>query len=352
MIRLTRSIPIAALAALLAAGCASGPKSSPELADAFVPAMEIASDESLVYVIRQKTMMGAGMPLYVGLDDKIVADLKAGTYAYFKVKDGIHTVSVEQSTPVKWLRVDRRAGEIIFLYFQYDRGVFSEVEAGLGKSLVMQLAPCKPFTKDFDASALADSLVNPSLVGLDLVKAGGPEVKPDAESAVVTFYRAKNLASNKTIAVWSDKEFLGNVQVKSALRAKVPAGRHLFYSGVGWTDDDMIAWLKDSSKPSGKNAWVTAELTAGKEYFVNLEAGYTKFGLAVVLSASKPDAATKSTVSSLKSLVLDGDAIAGSVRDRLDAAIPELEKTMSEDKVKLLFAKGVELKAEDGSAAD
>lgn len=335
---------LAALAALLAAGCASGPKSSPELAAKFVPAMETAGDECLVYVIRQKTMVGAGMPLYLGLDSKIVANLAAGTYHCFKLKDGIHTVSLEQNVPSYWARLDRRAGQIVFLYFQYDRGVFSEVDAELGKTLVAQTKPCAPWTKDWDSSALAESLVNPSLVGLELMKAGGPEVAPDAENAVVTFYRTKDLTADKGVAVWCDREFLGNLPPKAAFRAKVGAGRHLFYSGARWSDDDMIAWLKDSSKASGKNAWVTAELEAGKEYFVNLESGYAKFGLAVVLAAGKPDGATKSKVAALKPLVLDEGAIDETIRERLEAAKAQLETAMSDSTVKALFDKGIELK--------
>jgi hypothetical protein len=338
------ALVLAALAALLLAGCASGPKSSPELAAKFAPAMEIADDETLVYVIRQKTMVGAGMWLYVGLDDKIVADLGQGTYTYFKVQDGIHTVCVEQNDPLNWVRVDRRPGQIVFLYFQYDKGTFSEIDPELGKTLVMQTKPCAKFTKDWTASALADSLVNPSLVGLALVKEGGPEVKPDAENAVVTFYRTKDLTNDKGVAVWCDREFLGNVPSKSAFRAKVSAGRHLFYSGARWGDDDMLAWSKDTSKATGKNAWVTAELEAGKEYFVNLESGYGKFGLAVVLAAAKADGATKAKVAALKSFVLDEGAIDETVRERLDAAKGQLETAMSDSSVKILFAKGIELK--------
>jgi hypothetical protein len=338
------ALVLAALAALLAAGCASGPKSSPELAAKFVPAMEIAGDESLVYVIRQKTMMGAGMPLYLGLDSKIAADLASGTYFCFKLKDGIHTVSLEQNVAFNWVRVDRRAGQIVFLYFQYDRGIFSEVDAELGKTLVAQTKPCAPWTKDWDCSALSESLVNPSLVGLELMKAGGPEVVPDAEHAVVTFYRTKDLTADKGVAVWCDREFLGNLPPKAAFRAKVGAGRRLFYSGARWSDDDMIAWLKDTSKASGKNAWVTAELEAGKEYFVNLESGYGKYGLAVVLAAAKPDDATKAKAAALKQLVLDEGAIDQAIRERLDAAKGPLETAMSDSSVKLLFNKGIELK--------
>jgi hypothetical protein len=306
--------------------------------------MEVASDETLIYVIRQKTMLGAGMWLYVGLDDKIVADLSQGTYACLKVKDGIHTVCVEQNNPLNWVRVDRRPGQIVFLYFQYDRGSLSEVDAELGKTLVMQTKPCAKFTKDWDSSALSESLVNPSLVGLDLMKAGGPEVAPDGESAVVTFYRTKDLTADKGVAVWCDREFLGSLPPKAAFRAKVSAGRHLFYSGARWSDDDMIAWLKDSTKASGKNAWVTAELEAGKEYFVNLESGYGKFGLAVVLAAAKPDDATKAKAAALKQLVLDEGRIDPTIRERLDAAKGPLETAMPDSSVKLLFNKGIELK--------
>jgi hypothetical protein len=338
------ALALAALAALLAAGCASGPKISPELAAKFVPAMEIAGDETLVYVIRQKTMVGAAMPLYVGLDDKIVADLGQGTYVCLKLKDGIHTVSLEQNVTFNWARVDRRPGQIVFFYFQYDRGVFSEVEAELGKTLVAQTKPCAAWTKDWDSSALSESLVNPSLVGLELMKDGGPEVAPDAEHAVVTFYRTKDLTNDKGVAVWCDREFLGNLPAKAAFRAKVSPGRHLFYSGARWSDDDMIAWLKDSKKASGKNAWVTAELEAGKEYFVNLESGYGKFGLAVVLAAAKADGATKAKVSALKTFVLDESAIDETIRERLDAAKGPLETAMSDASVKILFDKGVELK--------
>jgi hypothetical protein len=343
---------LAGLAALTAAGCASGPKPSSELAAKFAPAMEIGPDESLVYVIRQKTMMGAALPLYVGFDDKIVADLGAGTFASFKVPKGIHTFSLEQPNAFSWLPVDLRASETIFLYYQYDRNLFSEIDSELGKTLAMQLKPCKAMTEDFDSSALADSLINPSLVGLTLMKEGGPEAKAGAESAVVTFYRTKELSTDKGIAIWCDGEFLGNLPAKRAFSAELSAGRHLFYSGARWTDDDMVAWLKDVTKSSGKNAWVTAELEAGREYYVNLEAGVGKFGLAVVLAASNADGATKSKVAALKPLTLDEGAITETVRARLEAAAPEIAKVMSEDKVKLLFAKGVELKPEDGSPAE
>jgi len=336
------------LSMLLAAGCASGPSVDSGLASKFAPSMEIGEGESLVYVIRQKTMLGAGMPIYIGFDDKIIADLKSGTYVVANVPKGIHTFSVEQRDAFKWLAVDDRSGEIVFLYFRYDNNSFAEIDPELGKTLVMKSKAAKAFDKDFLCFALDDSILNPSLVGLSLMKEGGAEIQPDAEHAVVTFYRTKALVQDDGVAVWCDKEFIGNLPVKHAFRAKIPAGRHLFSSTARWTDTEMADWLGNVTKSTGKNTWVSAELEAGKEYLVNLESGIGNFGRAVAMDPAKPDDKTKATIASLKGLVLDESAITDKVRARLEAAREKLDSRMPESTVKLIFEKGIELDASYG----
>ncbi len=351
IIRATRALSLSATilgATLLAASCASGPAANPELAARFAPAVEIGPDESLVYVIRQKTMIGAGMPIYIGCDDKIVANLKSGSYVVAKIPAGIHTFSVEQPDAFKWLPVDGRSGQVAFLYYRYDNNTFAEIDPELGKTLVAKSKAAKPFDKDFLCFALEDSLLNPSLVGLSLMKEGGAEIEPDAEHAVVTFYRSKSLIQDDGVAVWCDKEFIGNLPAKHAFRAKIPAGRHLFSASVRWTDTEMADWLDKVTKSTGKNAWVSAELEAGKEYLVNLESGIGNFGRAVTMAASKPEEKTKATVDSLKGLVLDESAITEAVRARLEAARVKLDGRLPESTVAIIFNKGIELDSSYG----
>jgi hypothetical protein len=342
-------IALALFASLVVLGCASAPAADPLLMEKFVPALTVSEGETLVYVLRQKTYAGSALPLYVGVDDKIVADLDMGTYTFFKLPRGIHTVSAEQSVPLSWIRLDNRDEDVIFIYFKYETGELTELDAGTGKTTVMKYKPCKPMETEYGSSALADSLVNPSLVGLDLMKESGAEMKPDAESAVVTFYREKGTNAQRQVSIWGDREFLGTLPVRSQFSVKLPAGRHLFYTGIGTTDDDTIAILKDPTKKTGKNTWVTADLAAGKRYFVRLDVGLSgSFGYQVALSAAKADAATKATVASLKALVTDSARIDETVRARLEAAKTELAKKTSDDIAKLLFSRPLNLNPADG----
>ena len=68
-------IALALFASLVVLGCASAPAADPLLMEKFVPALTVSEGETLVYVLRQKTYAGSALPLYVGVDDKIVADL-------------------------------------------------------------------------------------------------------------------------------------------------------------------------------------------------------------------------------------------------------------------------------------
>ena len=83
------------LATFALSGCgAANLTADLELNKGFNAPVSPGEGETVVYVIRQPSMLGAARGLYVGLNDKLIKNIGSGRHCYFVIKDGVNTLNL------------------------------------------------------------------------------------------------------------------------------------------------------------------------------------------------------------------------------------------------------------------
>ncbi len=270
-------------------------------------------DETAVYVIRKKSMVGAARKVWVGVNDQVLANLGSGKVAYFKVPAGINTINlVQEKIPLAYLSLDDRGGETVYLYYLYLKGQLDEIDQAEGKALVRKSKRMPDIGDPRPNDGYPQGLLNPGYLDLELMKAADMGVEPDAEHAAITFIRGKNSLEQLRFGIWGEDRFLGNLGAQSFLEIKVPAGEHMFF---GLSEQ----W-----------AVLRAEVAAGKRYYVRVEAGRGRWKARLELLAGDarlPQSELDTWLATSKRLALDESAITDTIQKRLDAALPLIAAT-------------------------
>jgi len=103
--------------------CSSIPKADPTLVGQYKSPISIGEQETLIFVIRQDTVLGAAQGLWVACNDRYIADLSAGSYTYFKTKADINTINLRQmQIPIFFKNVDFCPGEKVFALLSMPKG--------------------------------------------------------------------------------------------------------------------------------------------------------------------------------------------------------------------------------------
>lgn len=239
----------------LATGCATTYKVEPELVADFKPESTPKSDDTYVYVIRQENFQGGGRSVWVALDDEVVGRLGSGEHMLIKTKAGIHTVNLVQSlVGFGYQEVDNRDGETVFLYFSIGEGM-KEVDADLGKSMVMQTKQSAPIDEVTHNDGYDNGLLNPSRLGIATMTKADELLTPSADNAVVTIFRDKDLIAEIPFGIWNQDGWIGDLKGGEYTQVQLAPGKHRFI-GLG----ESYAALE-------------AMLEAGKEYIVQLHIG-------------------------------------------------------------------------------
>ncbi len=242
--------------ALSLTGCATTYKADPKLVAKYQAPPPPAADQTHVYVVRGSNFQGGARGLWVAVNDKVVADLPNGSHVLLKLPAGINTVHGVQGTAgVGFCAVDNRPGETVFLQFDYAKGKTVEVARDLGVSMVMQTKAVAPLAEPRRNDAYDNLLLNPGALGLDLVTQGGEALAPDAQSAVVTFYRGGGVTAELSYSIWSDSAYLGSLTGNSYFQVRLPPGSHTFVAR------------------SERFSIVRADLEAGKHYAIDQSVG-------------------------------------------------------------------------------
>tara|TARA_R110002167_G_scaffold289738_1_gene494815 strand:+ start:155 stop:1150 length:996 start_codon:yes stop_codon:yes gene_type:complete len=211
------------------AGCATSYKVEPSLIKNF-QAKDVPEDKTGVYVIRGSNFKGGGRGLWVAINDKVVADLPNGSHVYLELDAGMNTLHfVQNLAGFGYLNLDDRDGEMVFAKFDY--GVTSkteELEPELGKTIVMQTDLVQPLTEARKNDAYDNLLINPSAVGYKFMNEGGEQLAPDAEHAVVTFYRPDKSIKEVNFDIWNQDGFIGSTTGGHYFSVKLKAGEHNF----------------------------------------------------------------------------------------------------------------------------
>ncbi|KAB7619607.1 hypothetical protein [Alkalilimnicola sp. S0819] len=244
-----------ALLGALASGCATTYQVDPKLVADFEPEMQPADDETLIYLIRQDNFQGGARAVWVALDEEVVGKVGSGEYTVFKTKADVHTVNlVQQRVGFGYQPVDDRAGKTVFLYFAIPEGM-SEVDADLGKSMVMQTRRAADYTDSAPNQGHDNGLLNPGRLGLETMVEADSSLEPDADSAVLTVFRDKDLIGQIPFGIWHESGWLGDLHGQQYTQTRLEPGTHRFLA------------LGESY------AALEAELEAGKEYFIQLHVG-------------------------------------------------------------------------------
>jgi hypothetical protein len=219
-----------ALVVTLLAGCgAMKYKVEPSLIEGF-QTKDVPKDKTGVYVIRGSNFYGGARGLWVAINDKVVADLPNSSHVYLELDAELNTLHFVQALAgFGYLNLDNRAGETIFAKFDY--GVTNkteELEPELGKTIVMKTKEVQPLTEARRNDAYDNQLINPSTVGYNFMKEGGEQLVPDAEHAVVTFYRPDKLIKEVNFDIWNQDGYIGSTTGGHYFSVKLKASEHTF----------------------------------------------------------------------------------------------------------------------------
>lgn len=232
----------------------------------------------------------------------------------FKVPAGVNTVNVRQmQVPFGFYRVDFRPKETVFLYFEMTKGLMSELDANVGKSVVMKFKESTNLSQETNADLMM-GLMNPGFVNLPLIKPSTAALAPAEDTATVIFIRSQGYAKEMVFGIWNQDQLLGNLNGDSCFTVELPAGNHTFVAN------------------SRYHAGLKAELEGGKRYYVRVEAGmgWSQVNISFEpvqsdVSQSKIDGWTRAC----SQLELDTAAIDEKIRQRLDAALPYVQDAVS-----------------------
>ena len=295
-------------------GCVSMPKVSQKVIDEYKPEVIPGEGETLVYVFRQSTMLGAAMTISVGYNDKLVGTLASGTYCMFKANAGILTVNLLQGNiPLKYYRLDNRPRETVNLYFEYSSGKFFEVPIDQAIAMITKFKKRENLPIPKPNPIYETGLINPGVLGLTLMRPADSKLEPDSKHAVITFVRASKFAKEFDIGIWNKDGLVGTLKGQTYFQVKVPPGKHLFF---GKSEHWSV---------------LEADVEAGKDYYVQvtLSMGWTQGHVRLLpVNADTQKSKLGEWLGESKHMVLDEYAMDDTVKQRLNAALPLIENTI------------------------
>ncbi|MEE4241223.1 MAG: hypothetical protein V2I36_07140 [Desulfopila sp.] len=319
------------LGALVLSGCgASKLTADLELNKNFVPPRKTEENESIVYVIRQSTMLGAARGLYVGLNENLICNIGSGRYCHFIIDDSVNTLNLEQTVPFGYTRLDGRKGESIFLYFEMTTGKLMELQEDIGMTAVMNSDEASKIAPK-DNLGYESALFNPDLLGLYLMKPTDQILQPDGENAIITFIRPQSWAQQMGFGIWDSNGFLGNLRGETYFQVKLLPGKYSFVA------------------KSEHYAVLEAEVEAGKNYYVQVAAnmGWSQAHIKLLpVNEETGQDVVEQWLSNSKKMQLDLESLDELVNKRLALAQPKIQEALS--RVQKNQAESRYLKVSDG----
>lgn len=320
-------------------------------------APKINSDETLVYIIREGSMIGALRDLLIGCNDTRY-QISNGSFYEFKLKNKINTINVTLNEgilgaitsinyPHSYFPIDNRNGETIFLYFEVLKG-FKEIDKDLGMTLVMesQKQPDETYGYDYGNQI---ALMNPSFfqthimnnkfdenssMKYSLMKKDNITTALDPAKARIIFYRSENFNpwKNTATGIWSKEGFLGDLKGDEYFEIDVIPGKYQFFTKYG-------SW-------SVLDATVEANKTYYVEAFIPFEWAeiYTKL---IAKKADTPINEINKQMQNFTKVTLDKSKIDSTKQLRLDAALPYI-KNVIKNPSSVRIDSNEELKPHDG----
>lgn len=296
-------------------GCAT-PHVDPKLVAQFKPPVTPTDQETMVYVIRTSGFVGAARSVWVACNDHYMAELASGSYAYFKVPAGLNTINIEQTgIPLAWNRVDDRPGETVFFKHEYTKGSLVEVPRDQGITLVMLYEQARKYKSNEKSDRYQTGLVNPGLLGLNLMKAAteGTGFADTTGFATITFIRPQGFVKEMPLSVWDEKGWVGSLNGETYFQIRVPPGEHLFFcKGEAWSA-------------------CKADVEAGRHYIVEVEISRGWQQADIHFAEAKKavqNGDVKEWFGASAAMTRDEAVVNASVQKRLEAAMPLVRKAV------------------------
>ena len=287
----------------------------PDLVANFKPIATPTDSETYVYVIRGSQFKGGGRDINVGVNDVLLAELSNASHTFLKLRSGINTISLVQSgRAFAYKTIDNRAGEIVFIYLDYEVGTLSEARSELGKSMVQETKYEAAYSTSKSTSALTGVIMNPGWLGLDYMKADRAPLSPDDKHGVVTIARPGIEFKQAILDVWSDSEgLIGSLTGESVIQVKLPAGKHR-----------ISTYLHQLST-------VELSITEGENYYIQLKLDRGYSGSKISMSIVPNDNISQKWVEKLELNSINSvEAGKPQVAERVSAGLAKLQSLQGE----------------------
>ena len=192
-----------------------------------------AADETLIYVFRKFP----GYGIWIAVNDQTVSPLKKNKrHTVVRAKAGLITLNAARGGwVIGEIAIDDRPGETVYVLVSSSGFVPKyAVEEISADDAAKRLRKTKP---EDSMEPLANNeyhgvLLNPGQLGFNLMQLAGDAMEPDANSAVITFFRRKEKKMvDMDIGIWGSDGFIGDLRNEEALSVRVPPGEHFFVAG-------------------------------------------------------------------------------------------------------------------------
>ena len=275
-----------------------------------------AADETLIYVFRKFP----GYGIWIAVNDQTVTPLKKNKrHAVIRAKAGLITLNAARGgIVIGEIAIDDRPGETVYVLVSSSGFVPKyAVEEITAEDAARKLRKTKleESIEPLANNEYHDVLLNPGELGFNLMRPASSILKPDTDSAVITFFRRKEKEIvDMDIGIWSTDGFIGGLRNEEAVSVRVAPGEHFFLSGRTST------------------SVLRAQVEAGKQYYVWQNVSLWSEGIKLVPIDSSQEGELREWLSDTTPMELNESALTPRVRERSDIVMSYVNETFSKAK--------------------
>ena len=275
-----------------------------------------AADETLIYVFRKFP----GYRIWIAVNDQTVSPLKNNKrHAVVRAKAGLITLNAaRQGFVIGEIAIDDRPGETVYVLVSSSGFVPKyAVEEISPDDAAKRIRKTKPqdLIEPLANNEYHKVLLNPGELGFNLMRPAGDALEPDANSAVITFFRRKEQKIvDMDIGIWGSDGFIGDLRNEEALSVRVPPGEHFFLAGRTST------------------SVLRAQVEAGKQYYVWQDVSLWVEGIKLVPIEGSQEGELQEWLAATTLLELDESALTPRIRERNDIVMSYFNETIAKAK--------------------
>lgn len=263
-----------------------------------------ASDETLIYVMREGRFIGSGGRMWIAVNDQTVARVGNKDYAVIRAKAGRITLNMAVTGIAgPSIVLDDRPGQVVYIRFRPGDTEFTEVDEAEAAEFLRKEKQTDPIDELLPNNEEVAVLLNLSRLGFYLMRPATGAPEPDDAHATVTFF-SRGDTRGLAFGIWSADGFVGTLAPHQSITMAVDAGEHYFLAGnigksllkleaeagkryFAWIDfgkmigrvrltpvgpdesDDLAEWLDESSPVEIDRALITSRILEREEIVTN-----------------------------------------------------------------------------------